>query len=190
VAERLIGTVIMRFSNRASDGARRWSFAGGRERLVAPSSASQGAPRCGGEQMVSDLVEVRQRKHRLRSSQVLGQAPVSHLGESPQLLDHPKGLLPAVSGPRACRVDPLPSLLSGWAVARTFSADPSAFGFQGTDVPWSRRITAAIGRRLGRRDAAMQGTVALRLTRDKRGAPRESDRRPRPFSRISAARSS
>ena len=72
------------------------------------SLASQSTPRSRGEQMASDLIQIRQRKHRLGSSQVLGQAPVSHLGESPHLLDDAKGICCPESFPRtsACPTSP------------------------------------------------------------------------------------
>src|ERR1019366_8790232 len=55
------------------------------------SSRSQRTSRADWEQLSADLVEVGQRKHGLRSRQVLGQTAVSHFGETPQLLDYAKG---------------------------------------------------------------------------------------------------
>ena len=70
-----------------------------------PEVSSQHAPRSYWEQLSADLVEVGQRQHGLRTRQVLGQPPVSHFGEAPQLLDHPKGVFTARPGPRARPVD-------------------------------------------------------------------------------------
>src|SRR5215469_2630166 len=59
---------------------------------------------------MSDLVEVGQREHGLCPRQVLGQAAIAHLGEAPQLLDHPEGVLAAGAGARACPIDHAPAL--------------------------------------------------------------------------------
>ena len=72
-----------------------------------PSQCASGAER---KEPVADLVKVSERKHDVRSGQVLGQAPIAHLGEAPQLLDHPKRVLAARSGPRPRPVDQAPAL--------------------------------------------------------------------------------
>jgi hypothetical protein len=74
------------------------------------SSRSQRTSRADWEQLSADLVEVGQRKHGLRSRQVLGQTAVSHFGETPQLLDYAKGVFAARPGPRARPVDHPPAL--------------------------------------------------------------------------------
>ena len=57
-----------------------------------------------------DLVEIGQSEHGLRPHQVLGQAPIAHLGEAPQLLDHPEGVFTTGPGARARPIDPPPAL--------------------------------------------------------------------------------
>ena len=74
-----------------------------------PEGYSQHAPGPWREQLSADLVEVGQCEHGLRSRQVLGQASIPHLGEAPQLLDDPKRMLAAGSGPRASPVDQPPA---------------------------------------------------------------------------------
>src|SRR6202043_3419607 len=87
-------------------GCRRWS----------PALAGAGiarvytAPRLYREQPAADLVEIGQRKHGLRPRQVRGQPAVSNLAETPQLLDHPKGMLATGAGPRAGAIDHSPAL--------------------------------------------------------------------------------
>jgi hypothetical protein len=88
-------TTIRRIGN----GTRRcWLLASGCRHLRFSRSGSQHAPRSCREQKSADLVEIGQRKHGLRSRQVLGQTAVSHFGEAPQLLDHPKGVFAARPG--------------------------------------------------------------------------------------------
>src|ERR1039457_2642064 len=89
------------------------------------SSRSQGISRADWEQLSADLVEVGQRKHGLRSRQVLGQTAVSHFGETPQLLDYAKGVFAASPGPRARPVDHPPALAQGPLGGRT-PVDPVA----------------------------------------------------------------
>src|ERR1700732_4413408 len=90
---------------RSSDSWWRWSP----QRLLAARSfltahtwpllgAAFGAPGVG------------QRKHGLRSRQVLGQTAISHFGKTPQLLDYAKGVFTTSPGPRACPVDHPPAL--------------------------------------------------------------------------------
>src|SRR6185437_9062095 len=57
-----------------------------------------------------DSVEIGQGEHGLRPRQVLGQTPIAHLGEAPQLLDHPEGVFTAGTGARARPIDPPPAL--------------------------------------------------------------------------------
>src|SRR6202142_1474420 len=87
-----------------------WLLAGGSRHLRFSRSGSPHAPRSCGEQLSADLVEVGQRKHGLRSGQVLGQTAVSHFSEAPQLLEHPKGVFAARPGPRARPVDHPPAV--------------------------------------------------------------------------------
>src|ERR1017187_105187 len=89
------------------------------------SSRSQRTSRADWEQLFADLVEVGQRKHGLRSRQVLGQTAVSHFGETPQLLDYAKGVFAARPGPRARPVDHPPALAQGPLGGRT-PVDPVA----------------------------------------------------------------
>src|ERR1035437_9070178 len=89
------------------------------------SSRSQRTSRADWEQLSADLVEVGQRKHGLRSRQVLGQTAVSHFGETPQLLDYAKGVFAASPGPRARPVDHPPALAQGPLGGRT-PVDPVA----------------------------------------------------------------
>src|SRR5580698_8421348 len=102
-----------------------WLLAGGGRHLRFPRSGSPRAPRSCGEQVSADLVEVGQRKHGLRSGQVLGQTAVSHFSEAPQLLDHPKGVFAARPGPRARPVDHPPALAQRPLRGRA-SVDPVA----------------------------------------------------------------
>src|SRR5215472_9264342 len=73
-------------------------------------SRSKGSVRPSCQQVEAYLVEIRQREHRLRSSQVLRQASVPHLRKSPELLDDPEGMLTPRTCPRACSIDLPPSL--------------------------------------------------------------------------------
>src|SRR5690242_14832426 len=57
-----------------------------------------------------DLVEIGQSEHGLRPRQVLGQTPIAHLGEAPQLLDHPEGVFAAGASARARPIDSAPAL--------------------------------------------------------------------------------
>src|SRR5208283_789681 len=89
------------------------------------SSRSQRTSRADWEQLSADLVEIGQRKHGLRSRQVLGQTAVSHFGEAPQLLDYPKGVFATSPGPRARPVDHPPALAQRPLGGRT-PVDPVA----------------------------------------------------------------
>src|SRR5271157_2263333 len=102
-----------------------WLLASGGRHLRFSRSGSPHAPRSCGEQLSADLVEVGQRKHGLRSGQVLGQTAVSHFGEAPQLLEHPKGMFAARPGPRARPVDQPPALAQRPLRGRT-PVDPVA----------------------------------------------------------------
>src|SRR5215831_3265360 len=73
-------------------------------------SRSKGSVRPSCQQVETYLVEIREREHRLRSSQVLRQASVPHLRKSPELLDDPEGMLTSCPRPRSCSIDPPPSL--------------------------------------------------------------------------------
>ena len=75
-----------------------------------PGVSSQRTPGPCWEQLSAHLVEVGQRKHGLRSRQVLGQTALSHFGKTPQLLDYAKGVFAASPGPRARPVDRPPAL--------------------------------------------------------------------------------
>src|SRR6266542_4021425 len=66
---------------------------------------SQGGLRPFGQQSSSHKVQIRQREHRKRSRCVLGQAAVTNRGESPQSLDHMKGVFRPSSAARACAID-------------------------------------------------------------------------------------
>ena len=57
-----------------------------------------------------DSVEVGQGEHGLRPRQVLGQAAVAHLGETPQLLDHAEGVFAAGARARTRPIDHPPAL--------------------------------------------------------------------------------
>src|ERR1700730_8666536 len=83
------------------------------ETACSPKCSSQCTPGPSWEQLSADLVEVGQRKHGLRSRQVLGQTAVSHFSEAPQLLDYAKGVFAARPGPRARPVDHPPARAQG-----------------------------------------------------------------------------
>ena len=53
------------------------------------------------QQAAPDHVQIRQREHREQSGGVLGQSAVAHLGEAPQLLHHPEGMLTTGASRRA-----------------------------------------------------------------------------------------
>ena len=102
-----------------------WLLAGGRRHSRSSRFGSQHGTRSCREQLSADLVEVGQRKHGLRSGQVLGQTAVSHFSEAPQLLEHPKGVFAARPGPRARPVDQPPALAQRPLGGRT-PVDPIA----------------------------------------------------------------
>src|ERR1039458_9161653 len=87
-----------------------WSGDERQRDCLLPEVSSQRTPGPSWEQLSADLVEIGQRKHGLRSRQVLGQTAVSHFGEAPQLLDYPKGVFATSPGPRARPVDHPPAL--------------------------------------------------------------------------------
>src|SRR3984893_10418244 len=93
-----------------SDG---WRGDGRHRDCLLPKVSSQRTLGPCWQQLSADLVEVGQRKHGLRSRQVLGQAAVSHFSEAPQLLDYAKSVFAARPGPRARPVDPPPALAQG-----------------------------------------------------------------------------
>ncbi len=72
-----------------------WSGVERRRDCSLPEVSSQPTPGPCWEQLPADLVEVGQGEHGLRPRQVFGQAAVSHFGETPQLLDHAKGVFAA-----------------------------------------------------------------------------------------------
>ena len=98
--------------------------ASGEKRLRFSGSGSQDAPRPRWEQLTPELVQIGQRKHGLRPGQILSQPAISDLGKTPQLLDHPKRVFAAGSGPRACLIDQAPAL--GQRPLRGASIDPGA----------------------------------------------------------------
>ena len=97
-------------ARRSSDS---WSGDDRHRDCLLPEDASQSTPGPCREQLSADLVEVGQRKHGLRSRQVLGQTAVSDLGEAPHLFDYAKGVFASRPGPRARPVDPPPSFAQG-----------------------------------------------------------------------------
>jgi hypothetical protein len=106
---RLLGMKVttVRWSDNGARG--RWSVASGRGGLRFVRLGSQPAAQIGRAQLTPKLVEIGQGKHSLRSRQVLGQTAISHFGESPQLLDYPKGVFAARAGPRTRPVDHPPA---------------------------------------------------------------------------------
>src|ERR1700751_727642 len=82
-----------------SGGIGAWSDASDRGPLWVLCSRSRRTPRLWREQLSPQLIKVGQREHGLRPRQILGQATVSHLGEAPQLLEHPKRMLATGAGP-------------------------------------------------------------------------------------------
>src|ERR1700676_2834330 len=86
-----------------------WSCDERHRDCLLPEVSSQRTPGPCWEQLSADLIEISQRKHGLRPCQVLGQAAISHFGESPQLLDYPKGVFAARPGPRTRPVDHPPA---------------------------------------------------------------------------------
>src|ERR1039458_1997025 len=107
-------------------GGERFPVAGRWSRALARAgiARSQAAPRLCRKQPAPDLVEIGQGKHGLRPRQVLGQAAVSDLGETPQLLDYPKRMLATGAGPRAGAIDHSPPLAP--RLARGAPIDPVA----------------------------------------------------------------
>src|SRR5271170_1871922 len=72
-------------------------------------SMSQPAPRLCRKKLSAHLVEIGQCEHGLGAGQILGQTAVSDLGEAPQLLDHPKGMLAAGPSSRARPIEQPPT---------------------------------------------------------------------------------
>src|SRR5215831_5960955 len=107
--------------------------ASGEEAFCFSRSGSQEAPRPWREQLAPELVEIGERKHGLRAGQILSQPAVSDLGKAPQLLDHPKRVFTAGSGPRACLIDQTPAL-GQWPVSGA-SIDPVAHALRGERLP-------------------------------------------------------
>ncbi len=70
---------------------------------------SQDAPRLRWQQLAADRVEVRQREQAEGARQVLRDAAVADLGESPQPLDHMEWVLAAGTGPRPRPIDGAPA---------------------------------------------------------------------------------
>ena len=60
------------------------------------------------QQPATHEIQIRQREHRLRFREVLGEAAVAHLREAPQALHHVEGVL--ATRPRARSVDQAPAL--------------------------------------------------------------------------------
>src|SRR5438132_875628 len=106
-------TTSRRKSNRASDC---WLLASARGALRFSRLRSQDESCPWREQRTARLVEIGQGKHSLCPREVLGQAAVSHFGEAPQLLDHPKGMLAAGAGARACAIDHAPAFAQRLAI--------------------------------------------------------------------------
>src|ERR1700740_3055648 len=96
------------FRERRSSGG--WSCDSRRRDSLLPEVSSQRTPSPGRKQLSAHRVEVGQRKHSLRTRQVLGQASIPYLGEAPQLLDHSASMLAAGARARARPIDHPPAL--------------------------------------------------------------------------------
>ena len=88
------------------------------------------------QQCAAPLVEIDQGEHGLCPRQVLGQTSVAHLGEAPELLEHPKRMLAAGAGARTHPIDQPPMLTQRFAirapidpVAHTLRGEGLAVGF-------------------------------------------------------------
>src|SRR6202045_4158956 len=103
--QRLLGMKVTTIRWSDSGARDRWSVASGRF----PRLGSEPAPQFDREQLTPKLVEIGQGKRSLRSRQVLDQTAISHFGESPQVLDYPKGVFAARTGPRTRPVDHPPA---------------------------------------------------------------------------------
>src|ERR1700757_5357875 len=110
------------------DGIGLWSCASGKRPSQLSESTSPRAPGPWQEQFAAELIEVGQRKHGLRSRQVLGQAAIAHFGEAPQLLDHSKGVLAAGTCPRARSIDQAPAFTQRATIGATINPVVHAFG--------------------------------------------------------------
>src|SRR3981081_1988392 len=101
---------VSTFRKEKRQGSRLWVARSGHSHYYFRVAGSQGAPRCGREQLVPDLVKVGEGEHGLRPRQILGQAAISRLHEAPQLLDYAEGVFAAGASARARPIDHAPAL--------------------------------------------------------------------------------